>query len=224
MIVGIMAIPAVAQTIIPPIAEYHKRADGVVELRNDSVDPMAVIVEAKGFEVNENGGMRYTALAPSVKVEFGANSFIIPPHQSHLVFYKSESKQTPYWFAILSSFTKAKPVQGTFRVNMILPHIVYVYQKDRLKKKDIELALTPTDKPGIYRLAIKNLTGKAGRVQSVVCGDFEKKAYGGAIPVFPDAMRYLWFDTGRPNGAKAHCTVTFEQGFSLNVMPSAAAQ
>jgi len=224
MIAVIVAIPALSQTITPPIAEYHKRADGVVELRNDSDDPMAVIVEAKGFEVNENGGMRYTPLNPSVKVEFGANSFIIPPHQSHLVFYKAESKTTPYWFAILNSFTKAKPVTGTFRVNMILPHIVYVYQKHSLKKKDIALALTPGQKPDTYRLQVKNLTDKAGRVQGIACKDFEKKFEGGGLPVFPNQSRYLTLDTGRPDGAKAHCTVTFEQGFSLNVSPSAATQ
>ncbi len=224
MIAVIMAVSAFSQTIMPPIAEYHKRADGVVELRNDSDDPMAVIVEVKGFQVDENGGMRYVPLDPSVKVEFGSNSFIIPPHQSHMVFYKSDSKKTPYWFAILNTFTKAAPVKGTFRVNMILPHIVYVYQKQSLKKKDIELALTPGQKPDTYRLQIKNLTDKAGRVQGVDCKDFEKKYEGGGLPVFPNQSRYLTLDTGRPNGAKAHCTVTFEQGFSLNVSPSATTQ
>ena len=78
-----MAIPSLSQTIVPPIAEYRVKGGGVVELRNDGDVPLAVIVEVKGFTVDENGRMAYVELDPMVRVELGASSFVIPPRQSH---------------------------------------------------------------------------------------------------------------------------------------------
>lgn len=211
-----LAIPLFSQTILPPIAEYRGRAQGVVELRNDGDVPLAVLVEAKGFTVDDEGRMAYTALDPSVAIDFGANSFTIPARQSHLLFYKAQIPHPPYWFAVLCTFTKAVPVKHEMRVNVLLPHVVCMYQKQQLKKKDIELSLLPTEKKEISRLRIQNLTEKAGRVDSVECKGFNKDILSGGLPIFPEASRYLTLDAGI-SGREARCKVVFEEGFSLEV-------
>ena len=213
----VLAIPSFSQTVLPPIAEYHGRAEGMVELRNDGDIPLAVLVSAKGFTVDEEGHMLYTELDPSVTVDFGSSSFVIPPRQSHMVFYKAKISKPPYWFAILSTFTKATPVKNEIRVNVVLPHVVYLYQKHALKKQDVELALDPGEKQGSVRLEVRNKTDKAGRVETVECKGFEKEALSGGIPVFPNKSRFLTIETGTPH-ADARCKVNFEEGFSLETM------
>jgi len=214
-----MAISALPQTILPPIAEYRVKGGGMVELRNDGDVPLAVIVEVKGFKVDEDGRMAYVDLDPSLRVDLGASSFVIPPRQSHMVFYKAQG-QAPYWFAILSTFTKAVPLKNEMRVNIILPHIVYVYQKQALKKQDVQLSLATGEQAGQYRLEVRNLSPKASRVETIECKGFEKPVELGGMPVFPAKPRFLDLDTG----ATAHdprCKVSFEEGFSVEVTPAA---
>jgi len=215
-----MAIPALPQTILPPIAEYRGKASGMVELRNDGDIPLAVIVEVKGFRVDEIGRMAYVDLNPSVRVELGANSFVIPPRQSHMVFYKANGPTLPYWFAILATFTKAEPVKNEMRVNVILPHVVYVYQKQALKKQDVQLALAAGPQAGQYRLEVRNLSSKASRVETIECKGFEKPVELGGMPVFPAKPRFLDLDAGAATGNNARCKVSFEEGFSMEVTPA----
>src|SRR3954451_3641520 len=87
----LIAISAMGQTVSPPIAEDRGKAQGMVELRNDGDVPLATILELRGFQVDEQGVLQYLALDPRINVELGANSFVIPPHQSHYVFYKAPS-------------------------------------------------------------------------------------------------------------------------------------
>ena len=101
LLVFVLAISAVGQTVSPPIAEYRGKASGMVEFRNDGDFPLVAILEVKGFVVNEQGTLLYTALDPKINVEFGASSFVIPPHESHFVFYKTKSELPSYWFAFL---------------------------------------------------------------------------------------------------------------------------
>src|SRR5579884_1063603 len=130
---ALVAGSAMGQTVSPPIAEYRVKASGMFELRNDQDFPLAAILEVHGFSVSEQGQLQYNELDPRVNVELGANSFIIPPHQSHYVFYKAKSDQPSYWFTILSTLTKANPEKNQMRLNFVLPHVVYVYQKPKLK-------------------------------------------------------------------------------------------
>lgn len=215
-----MAIPARSQTIVPPIAEYRVKGGGMVELRNDGDVPLAVIVEVKGFTVDEDGRMAYVDLDPSVRVELGASSFVIPPRQSHMVFYKAQAPATPYWFAILASFTKAVPVRNEVRVNIVLPHVVYVYQKQALKKQDVQLALAAGQQAGEYRLEVRNLSPKASRVEAIECKGFEKPVELGGMPVFPAKSRFLELDAGSAAAHDARCKVSFEEGFSMEVTPA----
>ncbi len=212
------AIPALSQTILPPIAEYRGKGNGMVELRNDGDVALAVIVEVKGFTVDEEGRMAYLGLDPSVRVELGASSFVIPPRQSHMVFYKAQAPVTPFWFAILATFTKAVPTRNEMRVNIVLPHVVYVYQKHRLEKKDVQLALAAS-RPGEYRLELHNASPKASRVEAIECKGFAKPVELGGMPVFPAQTRFVQLDSGPASGSHARCKVSFEEGFSLEVAP-----
>jgi hypothetical protein len=211
----LLAVSAMGQTVSPPIAEYRGKASGMVELRNDGDEPLAAILEVRGFQVDEQGALLYVPLDPKIKVDLGANSFVIPPHQSHFVFYKASSDQAACWFAILSTLTRATNEAGKMRINFILPHVVYVYQKSKLKRSDLNVSLNPAP-DGSYALEIANLSEKLGRVQSIDVSGFEKDLSLGGIPVFPAKKRFVDVNAG-PKKTNPKVNVVFEDGFSISV-------
>ncbi len=208
------ALPGVGQSVAPPISEYRGKADGMYELRNDSDVAMAVIVEVQGFTVDEDGGMRYSVPNPQIKVDLGSNSFVIPPRQSHYVFYKAKTDEANGWFTIQNTMTRQVPLPNQMRINFVLPHVVYIYQKKKLTKNDLSLDVRPGEKAGEYTLTVSNLTPKLGRIQGVTCEGFEKKAEVGGFPVFPSGKRHIKLEPGKPVKA-ARIKVNFEDGFSL---------
>ncbi len=208
------AIPGVGQSVAPPIAEYRGKADGMYELKNDGDAAMAVILEVHGFTVDENGNLGYASLDPQVKVELKESSFVIPPHESHYVFYKAQGERANGWFTILSSMTRAVPVRNQMRINFVLPHVVYLYQKKRLKKEDVAVRVLKGDKEGEYLVEVENHTDKLGRVEGISTQGFEEKAENGGFPVFPNYTRRLILQLGEPSG-KSSVTVSFEDGFSI---------
>jgi hypothetical protein len=206
----------VAQTVAPPIAEYRNKAQGMFELRNDGDFPLAAILEVHGFSVDESGVLLYKPLDDTLKVELGANSFLIPPHQSHYVFYKAASSAPSAWFTILSTLTKASSAPNQMRINFVLPHVVYVYQKQKLKKEDVSVHVSAGTTAGQYVLEVENHSGKLGRVETVSGRGFEKPVETGGFPIFPNKKRQFVFEGGNTKSS-AGVKVSFEDGFSLDV-------
>jgi hypothetical protein len=193
------AVTGVAQTVSPPVAEYRNKANGMFELRNDGDAPLAAILEVHGFTVDEHGQIMPQALDPALKVELGSNSFVIPPHQAHYVFYKASCSSPQAWFSIQSTLTKAASAPGQMRINFVLPHVVYIYQKQKLKKEDVSVH-----------------SDKLSRVETVTGQGFEKPVEAGGFPIFPQKTRQVVLDGGTP-GAGAKVRISFEDGFSVQV-------
>jgi hypothetical protein len=160
--------------------------------------------------------LHYQPLDSHIKVELGGNSFVIPPHQSHYVFYKATSTSASAWFTILSTLTKATTAHNQMRINFVLPHVVYLYQKQKMKKDDISVRLSAGTTPGQYVVELENRSDKLGRVESVTGRGFEKSVEVGGFPIFPGKKRQFVLDGG--NGKSApNVKVSFEDGFSLDV-------
>jgi hypothetical protein len=210
------AVTGVAQTVSPPVAEYRNKANGMFELRNDGDAPLAAILEVHGFTVDEHGQIMPQALDPALKVELGSNSFVIPPHQAHYVFYKASCSSPQAWFSIQSTLTKAASAPGQMRINFVLPHVVYIYQKQKLKKEDVSVHLKPGQADGHYTLEIENHSDKLSRVETVTGQGFEKPVEAGGFPIFPQKTRQVVLDGGNP-GAGAKVRISFEDGFSVQV-------
>ena len=189
-----------AQSIAPPIAEYRNaKANGMFEIQNNADYPMAVVLETKSFEVDDRGQVRYRPLDPGIKIEMGASSFLLRAHDSRMIFYKATFVSTPASFSILPTMTKAGVLQG-LRVNYILPHMIYVYQKEKFQRSDIKVELVD----GVLR--IQNLSSKLGRVEAVQA---PKQDLGG-FPLFPGQTREIALTADK-------ASVTFEDGFKVNV-------
>lgn len=185
------------QGIAPPLAEYRggQKIDGSFEIQNNADFPMVTLLEAKSFAVDGRGQIAFRPLDAGISLRMGSSSFIVRPHDARIVFYKATFPSAPASFAIITTMTKAGAETG-MRVNLVFPHLIYVYQKDKLAKAEVSLALAD----GV--LSIHNLSQKLGRVQSVHSSHEDL----GGFPLYPGQTREVPI-----KGSKV--TVKFEDGF-----------
>lgn len=191
---------ACGQGIAPPIAEYRgSKVSGMFEIRNTTGDPMAVTLDTRNFTVDERGQVHYSPLAPDVKVQMGSSSFVLSAHERRMVFYKVTFPSAPASFSIVTTMTKAQEQVG-MRVKFVLPHMIYVYQKEKLKRADVSLDLGD----GILR--IHNLSAKLGRVAEVVIDSGDV----GGFPIYPNQIREVAV------AGATRASVKFDDGFSIS--------
>jgi hypothetical protein len=212
----VSGVAAAAQTISPPVAEFRGRVNGMYELRNDSDKPMAVILEVVGFAVSESGVLAYTVPDPDIRVELGTKSFEIPPHQSRMVFYKAVSERPNAWFAVLNTLAEARANRTGMRVHLVLPHIVYLYQKQKLKKNDLRVELAQATEQGKYTFRVVNQSDKLSRVTRVEFRGFDGSPGIPPFPIFPGKERKQVFAASAASPT-ARAKVFLEDGFALEV-------
>jgi hypothetical protein len=187
------AVPALAaQSVSPPIAEYQEQARSSFKLDNGSLFPITVVLEVRGFRVTEVGEVIDVPLdTSSIKVKLSEMSFRIPPRGSHRVFYEATSDSLPAWFNILSAMTGAKTESG-LNVRLLLPHVVYLNQKQSLKKDQVALRAFEYDASRKKaRIQLENLGPNLGRVLQVTVSDEgATPQMGGGFPLFPRSRRW----------------------------------
>jgi hypothetical protein len=192
-----------AQSVTPPIAEYQERAKSSFQLQNSSLFPLTVVLEVRGFRVTEEGEVVDVPLdASRIRVKLSEMSFRIPPRGSHRVFYEAASDSLPAWFNVLSAITGTRTETG-LNVRLLLPHVVYLNQKQHLKKEQVvvhRFELDPTAQKA--RIQLQNLGPNLGRVVQVSVANERKSELGGGFPLFPRSRRWAevtWEDTMPPS-------------------------
>src|ERR1700748_1913885 len=113
-----------AQSIQPVILEYTEKADGKFELTNDTLTPMAVVLEPKSFDITPDGRGVYRPLDAKIHIELSSMSFRLEPKQSYYVFYKAHADTLPAWFTVYATFSPIRSDPG-LKVRIMLPHTVY---------------------------------------------------------------------------------------------------
>jgi hypothetical protein len=210
-----------AQTVSPPIAEYQERARSSFQLINSTIFPLSVVLEVHGFTVTEQGEVQEIPLdTAKVRVKLSAMSFRIPPRQTYTVFYEATADSVPAWFNIVSAMTGAKTESG-LNVRILLPHVVYLNQKEPLKKEQVALRAFEVDTAsGKLRLQLENLGPNLGRVQAVTATAGKTTSVPGAgFPLFPHMLR--WTEVDWPKGlTPERLTVRFAR-FSMDTVLAA---
>src|SRR5918993_3143719 len=129
--------PLGAQTVRPAVVEYPNQARGKFELVNESLFPLTVVLEPRGFHVEPTGELIEEPLDTTrVQVKISAMSFRIPPRETYTVFYEATTKAFPSWFLISSTMTGARTQTG-LNVRIELPHVVYLLQPQTLRRADV---------------------------------------------------------------------------------------
>jgi hypothetical protein len=181
-----------AQSVTPPLAEYQERARSSFQLQNSTLFPLTVVLEVRGFQVTEEGEVVDVPLDTSrIRVKLSEMSFRIPPRGSHRVFYEATGDSLPAWFNILSAMTGARTESG-LNVRLLLPHVVYLNQKQHLKKAQVAVRAFEFDAAARkVRIQLENLGPNLGRALQVSVTDGSSPAQlSGGFPLFPRSRRW----------------------------------
>src|SRR5262249_33053994 len=131
-IVALGCTPLAAQTIRPIVSEYQIKAQGKFEVVNDGDRPLNVVMQPRGFTVDEHGEMHDAPLAPGLHLRLSATSLRIPARQTRLVFYEATTDQAPAWFVVYANLSGFPPRNfNGLNVQLELPHLVYILPRTR---------------------------------------------------------------------------------------------
>jgi hypothetical protein len=181
-----------AQSVSPPIAEYQERTRSSFQLQNASIFPITVVLEVRGFTITERGEVVDVPLDTSrIHVKLSEMSFRLPPRGTHTVFYEATSDSLPTWFNILSAMSGSRTDNG-LNVRILLPHVVYLNQKQPLRREEVAiraLEFDPRAKKALVQL--ENLGPNLGRVYQLTVADGRNSSQPGAgFPLLPRRRRW----------------------------------
>jgi hypothetical protein len=182
---------AFAQTVAPVIVEYKMKASGKFALTNNTLTPMAVVLEPKSFSITPDGNGVYRPLDPDIHVQLSAMSFRLDPKQTYYVFYKATADKLPAWFTVYSVFSSLRHSSG-LDVRILLPHTVYIYPKKPLQEKEVHLskvAYLVQSKTIVCDL--QNDGADLGRVQEVRVTSGHESATAAGFPLLPGGRRHV---------------------------------
>jgi hypothetical protein len=202
-----------AQTVSPVIQEYKGTGEGKLALINNTQTPLVVVLEPRSFSITTEGKPKYRRLDPAIHLELSSSSTKLQPGQTYYVFYKVKADAVPAWFTIFSTFSAPRRQNGV-DVRVMLPHTVYLYQKTKLAKTDIEIKEV-TYVEATHRIVcdLENVSANLGRVQSVNATGSHGEGSAGGFPLLPGTPRHLEIDW---TGAKPPKKLAFAfDGFTL---------
>lgn len=191
-----------AQSIQPIISEYTGQAEGKFLVTNDTLTPMAVVLDPKSFRIGEDGRGTFRSLDSTVHLSLSSSSFRLAPKQSFYVFYKAKVEAAPAWFTIYAAFTPLNS-GARMKVRVLLPHTVYLYQKSPAQQKDFVVSDASFDaQKGTVSFDVDNFGGALVRVQSVHASVGKTEVDAAGFPLLPGARRHVefaWKKEGSPD-------------------------
>lgn len=196
MVLILSALPAKyirAQSVSPVIVEYKNKADGRIDFTNNTLTPMAVVLEPKSFSITPDGNGVYRPLDPTIHLQLSVMSFRLDPGQTYYVFYKAKASKLPAWFTIYAVFSAVKHTQA-LDVRILLPHTVYIYPHKPLSKGHDEISMASA----IYSATEKRITCDVvnsgpdlDRVQEVRIAGPDSFQMEAGFPLLPGGTRHL---------------------------------
>jgi hypothetical protein len=182
---------AFAQSVQPVISEYKVKASGKFALTNNTLTPMAVVLEPKSFSITPDGNGVYRPLDPDIHVELSAMSFRLDPKQTYYVFYKARADKLPAWFTVYSVFSSLQHSSG-LDVRILLPHTVYLYPKTPLREREVHVSQAAyLVKSKKIVCDLQNDGVDLGRVQEVRVTSGHESATAAGFPLLPGGQRHV---------------------------------
>jgi hypothetical protein len=190
-----LASPLIAQTIQPVIVQYEGRGEGKFTVTNGTLAPMVVVIEPQSFSIDPDGKARFRPLDAGIHLELSAMSINLVPQQSAYVFYKVSADRLPAWFTIYSTFSAPKHGPG-IDLRIMLPHTVYLYQKQRLDPASVHIG-DIVYHPGSGKIVcdLENSSPDLGRIEEVDATSHRgSTTEAGGFPLLPGSPRHLEMD------------------------------
>ena len=182
---------SLAQSVSPVIVEYKGKAAGQIALVNNTLTPLAVVLEPRSFSITPEGNGIYRPLDSTIHVKLSSSSARIDPGQTYYVFYSATADKLPAWFTVYSVFSKVQH-GGGLDVRILLPHTVYIYPKKQPASVTV-LMNQPVYSvhAGKVECDIDNKTADLTRVQEVRLASAAKSQTTAGFPLLPCGHRHL---------------------------------
>lgn len=177
---------------------------GKFDLVNETLFPMTVVLEPRGFRVDEKGDLTDEPFdSANVDLKLSTMSFKIPPLSAYTVFYEAKAKRLPAWFMVLGAMTGARTSTG-LNLRIELPHVVYLLQKDALKREAVAIrGFTYDSATRKAVVELENASSSLGRVMgSELSVDGKHGTPFGGFPLFPLSRRRIevsWEGESQPD-------------------------
>jgi len=182
---------SLAQTVSPVIVEYKGKAAGQISLVNNTLTPLAVVLEPRSFSITPDGNGIYRPLDPAIHVKLSSTSARIDPGQTYYVFYSARADKLPAWFTVYCVFAKVQH-SGGLDVRILLPHTVYIYPKKQPATVAVQVSEPVySAHDGKVECEIENNTADLTRVQQVRLASGAKSETAAGFPLLPGARRHL---------------------------------
>jgi hypothetical protein len=211
VISGLFVSTISAQGISPLIqqipANRNNRATGQFTVTNTGIQPLATVLEAKSFSVDETGQMETHDLDRSIHLRLSEMSAKIPPSAVHVFNFEVVCDHAPCWFQIYSSNGEARAVKRGVGVRIMLGETIYVYQS-LLVRGDVVTAWRDPQ-----TLVLENHGDSFGHAKDVQVRYDGKTVGGHTFPLFPHSRRIIHFDR-----APQKVSIVFEK-FKLDATP-----
>ena len=189
--VAILGSGALAQTVSPLIVEATGKTSGKIELSNNTLVPMAVVMQPKSFDIDEEGVGVYRPLDAGIHLKLSATSFLLQPQESQYVFYKVGADKLPVWFTVYATFESVQKNPG-LKVRIMLPHTVYLYQKGAIGKEAIHVRESVYDRQHRKIICeIENVSQSLIRVQAAQASGDKALVTIGGFPLLPNRPRHI---------------------------------
>jgi len=207
LVLAAASAAACAQTISPIIVEYNQKGEGKIELTNNTLSPLVVILQPQSFSITPDGTAVYRPLDPGIHVDLSTTSVRLEPTQSYIVFYKTHADALPAWYTIYATFS---PVQRGPGLNMriMLPHTVYLYQKQSLQKEDVRVSSATYDAvKKIVVVEVENISKSYGRMREGTVHAGKETAPVSGFPLLPGNPRRVevpWTGKNDPDSIALH--------------------
>lgn len=204
LVLGLLAAgcSAWAQTVSPVIVEYKAKAEGRISLVNNTLVPLAVVLEPKSFSITPDGNGVYRELDPAIHLKLSSMSFRIEPGQTYYVFYSATADKLPAWFCVYAVFSKVQHAQG-LDVRILLPHTVYIYPKKPLSKtSQVAFKDAAQFSSGKVTFDLTNPGPDLTRVREVKIVSGSKSVTSAGFPLLPGGERHVevkWTETDTPD-------------------------
>jgi hypothetical protein len=196
---------ACAQTVSPVIVEYKVKASGRIALTNNTLVPMAVVIEPKSFGITPDGNGVYRPLDPDIHLKLSAMSFRIDPGQTYYVFYSATADKLPAWFTIYSVFSSLHHTEG-IDVRVLLPHTVYLYPKKQSTQDQVAIDQATWNAASSKLICdIENHGPDLERVQQVRVEGGAQSETAAGFPLLPGGKRHLelnWTEKEPPQSVR----------------------
>jgi hypothetical protein len=118
-----------AQTVSPVISEYGKKVYGTYTIRNDSLQPVSLVIEAYQATYDSKG-QHLQPVDPSLNLQLSETSVRLSPRETHQITFKAKPISFPVSLVFLNGMTMGH-TQGdkdhpSLAVRLILPHVAYI--------------------------------------------------------------------------------------------------